>query len=192
MAKQIAIVGHLGEAIVAQWLQSQGWTVLAQRWHCRWGELDLIAQSGSVEVGAILQGRRYANADAVNPMPSQPTLAFVEVKTRQQENWDANGLLAITPKKQAKLWQAARLFLATAPHLADLACRFDVALVTYSPAPRLRSALGSVPEVGEGVGERAIAAQHPRTIVLGKPLYREGYRLTLATYLPHAFEGLEI
>lgn len=184
MAKQTAIVGQLGEAIVAQWLQVQGWEVLAHRWHCHWGEIDLIVRSGALPAGAIPQGRGDGDADGVNPMPNQPTVAFVEVKTRQQGNWDANGLLAITRQKQAKLWKAAQLFLADAPHLANLVCRFDVALITYGPAPRLRSAPVPVPGDGESAGEGAIA--------LGQPVYRDGYCLTLATYLPHAFEGLEV
>lgn len=107
--------GAWGEDLVIRWLQTQGWVVLHQRWHCRWGELDIIAH---------------------NPTPStesaQPTeLIFVEVKTRSAGNWDEDGLLAITPKKQAKLWQAAQLFLATYPEFADFPCRFDVALVKY-------------------------------------------------------------
>lgn len=178
MAKQTAIVGQLGEAIVAEWLQAQGWEVLAHRWHCRWGEIDLIVRSGALPGGAIPQGRCDGDADGVNPMPNQPTVAFVEVKTRQQGNWDANGLLAITRQKQAKLWKAAQSFLADAPHLANLACRFDVALITYGPASQWQSASLSVR------GKGAIA--------LGQPVYRDGYRLTLATYLPHAFEGLEV
>ena len=37
-------IGVLGEDLVAQWLQSQGWVILHRRWHCRWGEIDIIAQ----------------------------------------------------------------------------------------------------------------------------------------------------
>jgi len=99
---------------VAQWLRTQGCEILYQRWHCRQGELDLIARQ----------------TQQTQPQP-QPILLFIEVKTRSARNWDANGLLAITPKKQAKLWQAASLFLADHPILADLPCRFDVALVSY-------------------------------------------------------------
>jgi len=111
VSQNTANVGVLGEAIVARWLQRQGWTILQQRWHCRWGELDLI-------VG--------------QPLPNShqfAMIAFVEVKTRRDRNWDEDGKLAITAKKQAKLWKAAQSFLATQPHLADLPCRFDVAIV---------------------------------------------------------------
>ncbi len=97
-------IGVLGEDFIAQWLQSSGWKILHRRWRCRAGEIDIIA----------------TNLD---------TLAFVEVKTRSAGSWDAGGLLAITPQKQAKLWKTAQSFLATYQEFADYACRFDVALV---------------------------------------------------------------
>ncbi|TVQ42755.1 MAG: YraN family protein [Gloeocapsa sp. DLM2.Bin57] len=103
-------IGKLGEKFVAQYLENKGWTILQQRWRCPWGEIDLIAQ---IQVNS-------------------PQIAFIEVKTRQQFNCDRDGLLAITPQKQRKIWQTANAFLSDYPHLADLPCRFDVALVIYT------------------------------------------------------------
>jgi putative endonuclease len=104
-----AQLGQLAENLVADWLQQQNWQILARRWHSRRGELDLVARHP--ELG----------------------LAFVEVKARSRGNWDAEGLLAVTPTKQAKLRITAQLFLAAHPHLAQLPCRFDVALVRSQP-----------------------------------------------------------
>lgn len=101
-------LGTLGEALVAEWLQSKGWQILERQWRCRWGELDLVA---------TFEGSKGA------------LVAFVEVKTRSRGNWDADGLMAITVQKQAKLWHAARLYLAQHPNWAEANCRFDVALV---------------------------------------------------------------
>jgi putative endonuclease len=118
-------IGAQGEEVVAQWLQTQGGKILYRRWRCRCGEIDLIAQLTELQTSQYRLGQGF----------KQPILAFVEVKTRSQGNWDAGGLLAITPQKQAKLWQTARLFLSTHPDLATLPCRFDVALVSCSPSP---------------------------------------------------------
>jgi putative endonuclease len=104
-----AELGTLGENLVAQWLQARRWVVQARQWHCRLGELDLVMAQG-------LPG-------------SQGHLAFVEVKTRSQGNWDADGLMAITRRKQAKLWKTAQLYLLKQPQWAEATCRFDVALV---------------------------------------------------------------
>jgi len=102
----MAKIGELGEKFVGQWLENQGYLILHYNWRCKWGEIDLIAQN-------------QANSH----------LIFVEVKTRSRNNWDENGLWAITPKKQGKIQTTAEVFFSTNPHLVDLPCRFDVALV---------------------------------------------------------------
>lgn len=102
-------IGDQGEDLVCRHLQQQGWQILAQQWRCRWGELDIVAHQGS-------------------------TLAFVEVKTRTQINWDQGGRLAITAGKQRKLIRAAMTFLSRFPDLAELDCRFDVALIRHPVA----------------------------------------------------------
>ena len=109
-------IGELGEKLIALWLKSKGYKVLHQRWRCRWGEIDLIAQEKSTH-----------------------TLIFVEVKTRSQGNWDAEGILAINSQKQQKIGKTATIFLAQNPQLADYPCRFDVALVSYQQLDRRSS-----------------------------------------------------
>lgn len=133
-------LGDWGEALVADWIRQQGWQIVARRWHCRWGELDIVAQT---------------------PAP-QPTLAFVEVKSRRPGNWDHEGRMAVTVQKQRKLWRSAEIFLAQQPQYAALPCRFDVALVVRSRQPR------------PGLLERAIP---------------NGERLILVDYILNAFDG---
>jgi putative endonuclease len=133
--------GELAEALVAQWLIEQGWEILDRRWKCRLGELDLVAYRRS-------------------------HLIFVEVKARSSGNWDADGMLAVNAQKQAKLWRSVGLFLADRPHLANLPCSFDVALVHCRKGGRETE--GAV-EIGEG---KAIG----------------GYTLTIQQYIPAAFD----
>jgi putative endonuclease len=202
-------VGELGEQLVAEWLQTQNWVILHHRWRCRWGEIDLIAQQeeagrlGDREIRrafspiseqtnnlitpdiscgkpngerpAILTSR-YANT------PSS-LLAFVEVKTRSRGNWDTDGLLAITPPKQAKLWRTAELFLAEHPELAILPCRFDVALVSCQRLSQ-RSRRDQMSLYSSAASTKAI--QVP-PIQLGQPIVAAGYQLILQDYIQSAF-----
>lgn len=106
-------IGELGEEIVSHWLEGQGWFILEHRWHCPWGEIDLIAQ-----------------------LKSADTIVFVEVKTRSRGNWDADGVLSITSQKQAKILRTASMFITEYPNFANWNCRFDVALVGYQKRQR--------------------------------------------------------
>ena len=145
-------IGLLGEELVVQWLQSTGWVILHHRWRCPRGEIDIIAR---------LEPQEKSDKHPL-PLHSLPMLVFVEVKTRSRGNWDLGGLLSITQQKQAKLWQAARWFLASYPHLADYTCRFDVALVCCQ-----RSSKKSLHESNTDAG----------------------YQLFLQDYIPSAFES---
>lgn len=167
-------IGILGEDFIAQWLQTQGWVILSQRWRCQWGEIDIITQQ---------------------PQPQPPPcLVFVEVKTRRQGNWDANGLLSITPQKQARLWQAAQLFLAAHPELAENPCRFDVALVHYQKNPR-KSNQDSDNYSGSQSHSSPLPVAFLNLFNLGNsPIIADittetaGFRLILKQYIQSAFE----
>ncbi|PZO43990.1 MAG: YraN family protein [Phormidesmis priestleyi] len=111
-------LGKYGEELVSQWLLKKNCIVLERRWHSRFGEIDLIAQGDSGEGNLRCK-----------------MLAFIEVKTRSQGNWDADGLLAVTRAKQKKLRTTARYFLVRHPHLCELPCRFDIALVCCQAQP---------------------------------------------------------
>ena len=36
--------GDTGENLAIQYLEKQGYKILAQKWHCQYGELDIVAQ----------------------------------------------------------------------------------------------------------------------------------------------------
>jgi putative endonuclease len=62
-------LGERGEAAAAAWLASRGWTILARRWRCRYGELDLVAlDPDNVLVAVEVKLRRGARAG--NPLES--------------------------------------------------------------------------------------------------------------------------
>ena len=102
-------LGRSGEDLIAQWIPTKGGQVLAQRWHCVLGEIDIIALNRSGD------------------------LIFIEVKTRSPYNIDQDGVLAVTRSKQIKLWKTAQLFLVKNPKHHDRNCRFDIALVQCQP-----------------------------------------------------------
>lgn len=93
--------GDWGEAQVAAYLRERGYQIISSKYHCRFGEIDLIARDGK-------------------------TLCFVEVKLRGNLSF---GLPReyVTAGKRDKLRATAAYYLST--HGADECCRFDVAEV---------------------------------------------------------------
>lgn len=91
--------GLAAEEIAARSYLAEGGRVLATRWRCPAGEIDLIVASGA-------------------------TLVFVEVKARRDH---AGAALAITPAQWRRLAAAAQCYLAEAT--GTPACRFDVVMV---------------------------------------------------------------
>lgn len=156
-------IGIAGEDLVAQWLQSKGWVILHRRWRYRQGEIDIIAEYDG-EAGED-KGKASSSPSSL----SSSLLAFVEVKTRSQGNWDAGGRNAITKQKQTKLWHTALMFLAKYPEKADYPCRFDVAIVCYQP-------------MSQGLAAGKISQEAIATSSVGEHL------LMLQEYIPAAFD----
>lgn len=180
-------IGVLGEDLVARWLQSSGWEILHRRWRCPWGELDLVAkldvcEGDKEDKGKILTTSHQPPATPPSPLtPRSSLLAFIEVKTRKHNNWDAGGLLAITPQKQIRLWQAAEYFLSVSPNLAAYQCRFDVALVQHrklslAQLRQISATLDISPDLS------SLSVQLGQAVIVG------GYQLVLQEYLSAAFD----
>lgn len=159
-------IGTLGENLVAEWLQQQGWEILQRQYHCRWGEIDIIALGKDAE-SEIPGGKE--NSQLLISHAQLPTLAFVEVKTRSRGNWDAGGMLAVSAAKQTKLWQTAEIFLSTRPDLTNHPSRFDVALVRCEP-----SGSKTQPTL-------------PSTEANSQPAVAASYRFTMQEYIRSAF-----
>ena len=93
--------GDKGEQLVAQYLQQDGFVIVANNDTRRTGEVDLIAERGELVV-------------------------FVEVKARMRSHFDLTEV--INRAKQKRIIAAAKSFIME--HAAqDKAYRFDVALI---------------------------------------------------------------
>ncbi|VEP15365.1 conserved hypothetical protein [Hyella patelloides LEGE 07179] len=153
-------IGDLGEQLVSQWLQSKSYSILHHSWHCRWGEVDIIAED-----------------------KTSSTLIFVEVKTRSISNWDTDGLEAISLSKQQKISRSAALFLAENSQYVDYYMRFDVALVNYKKQRKPKQLKISMDNyVPENSHNNQIL---PPQIITE---LKNGYILTIVNYLENAFE----
>lgn len=97
--------GDWGEALTAAYLRRKKYTIVASKFRCRMGEIDLIAKKDGI-------------------------LCFVEVKTRSETR---HGLPRefVGPQKKERIRQAAATYISR----YDLDCpvRFDVAEVYGDP-----------------------------------------------------------
>ncbi|MDA2963957.1 MAG: YraN family protein [Actinomycetota bacterium] len=94
------------EDLVASFYQRDGYEIIARNWHCREGELDIVAVLREAQV---------------------KTIVVVEVRARAS-NYFGSALESVTPAKQKKLRIAAKKFLASQT-VSYSAVRFDVASV---------------------------------------------------------------
>lgn len=99
-------LGDWGEAAVAAYLTRLGYRITERNWHCRYGELDIVAETDEV-------------------------LALVEVKTRQSSRYQP-ARNAVDYRKRQKLLRSGEAWLAAHPEEVR-PVRFDVAEVYPGP-----------------------------------------------------------
>ena len=90
-----------------EFLKKKGYRLLERQYRTRFGEIDLIMQTGE-------------------------TVVFVEVKTRSSHDF---GLPeeAVTATKKSHLWKAAETWLTSRDMIEETDCRFDVVAITLNP-----------------------------------------------------------
>lgn len=93
--------GDLGERIVADYLEKDGFTIVTRNYRLRTGEVDLIAERGDL-------------------------MAFVEVKARSHSFFDLTEVIS-KPKQRRIIACAKRYIMEHSIH--DKSIRFDVALI---------------------------------------------------------------
>ena len=110
-------IGKRGEEIAAEFLERKGLRIVERNYHCRWGELDLVAVRFSEEEGS---GDRLYYDDETGEMTVNDTMSgscgvhFVEVKTRTGRAYGAPGE-AVTYRKQQKIKKTALTWLQEQP-----------------------------------------------------------------------------
>src|SRR5215472_262387 len=100
--------GLSAESRAAALLMAKGYRILAKRFRTPHGELDLVARRRNL-------------------------LAFVEVKARSTLD---DAAFAVTPRQQARIIDAAQVWLAAHPEYAEFELRFDAILIAPRRLPR--------------------------------------------------------
>lgn len=94
-------LGGPDENLAAAFLERQGLKILERNYHCRFGEIDIVAAAGGV-------------------------LVFVEVRARRSEAF-GGAAASITAAKRRRLVATARHYLAARGSRRP--CRFDAVLI---------------------------------------------------------------
>ena len=94
-------LGNYGEAVVVRFLCDKGYSILAQNYSAKFGEIDIVAHKDEF-------------------------VAFVEVKTRRVCYFPISTV--VTRSKQQKIIKTAKLFILKSG-ITDMVFRFDVATV---------------------------------------------------------------
>lgn len=100
--------GRRAESLAAALLRLKGYAILARRYRCPAGEIDLV----------IRRGR---------------TVALVEVKARAST---AEAAFSITPHQRERIARAGEHFLAANPRYSNHTMRFDAVLAAPGRWPR--------------------------------------------------------
>jgi putative endonuclease len=100
--------GRSAETVALWYLRLKGWRLLARRYKCASGEVDLIMRKGQ-------------------------TTAFIEVKARATLD---GAVESVSPRQARRISAAARSFLGTDRKAHMQACRFDIVAVSPYHWPR--------------------------------------------------------
>jgi putative endonuclease len=95
--------GEYWERFAARYLSRHGIRILARRYRCRFGEIDLIGRKGDC-------------------------LIVIEVKARRQAAL-VSALDSVDRRKQHRILRTTRYFLANNQQLAELSIRIDVVAI---------------------------------------------------------------
>ncbi|MDP6625328.1 MAG: YraN family protein [Nitrospinota bacterium] len=97
------ITGKQGEKMAANYLKKNGYKIVEKNYHCKFGEIDVIAMDGDV-------------------------LSFIEIKTRSSKEY-VPPEFTVTKHKQSKIKRSACHYLGR-HGIENRDCRFDIVAIT--------------------------------------------------------------
>lgn len=103
-------IGQQAEESALQFLQGQGFQLVAQNYHSKMGEIDLIVSKVSSQ---------------------NRLLVFVEVRHRKSSAF-GDAAASVTLGKRRKMSKTAAFFLQAHPEFESFDCRFDVIAIDVS------------------------------------------------------------
>jgi len=106
--RQAERLGRWAESVALWFLRLKGYRLLARRFRCASGEVDLVMRRGT-------------------------TTAFIEVKAR--DTHDA-AVIAVTQRQAKRISAAAAAWMARDPAAASGHCRFDIVAVSSNLRPQ--------------------------------------------------------
>ncbi len=97
------ITGKQGEKVAANYLKKNGYKIVDRNYHCKFGEIDIIALEGDI-------------------------LTFIEIKTRGSREYIPPEF-TVTKHKQSKIKRSASHYLGR-HNIENRDCRFDIVAIT--------------------------------------------------------------
>lgn len=126
-------IGKLGEDLAAEYLQQQGYEILARNWGNKWGEIDIICRKHP-ECCYATPGVLVQNLPRGARMRSPGVLVFVEVKTKVGQQFGAPHEM-VNPRKLFQIQRMASLY----PAGINQPKRIDVVSIVLTRDRKLQS-----------------------------------------------------
>ncbi len=98
-------IGDWGERIAARYLEERGYRIVAFKYRCPYGEVDLVCRERQI-------------------------WCFVEVKTRKSQSPFGSGYFAVSREKQRRMTKTALYYLSR-HNLDEPPVRFDIVSIDY-------------------------------------------------------------
>lgn len=83
------LIGEYGEIVAARYLRKHGYIIVEGNYHCKFGEIDIVAEDKKyvvfVEVKTRSDGMKYSPSDAVDSAKRAKIIATSQIYLKQYE-----------------------------------------------------------------------------------------------------------